>query len=139
MSRLRGRITWKLAAVGVVALAAAGGAAFWAYTALNQAEAEAQEVRWGNVTITIPGDSTIAYGRMEHVPWIEPEMDPRIHGLRPGIVLTTGMDDSVVVIDAETGEVVDDRVLPAERAAFDAILATLEVVETEVSDEPGAP
>jgi hypothetical protein len=139
MKWLRGRFRWKLATLAVVALAAVGGAAFWGYTALNQAEAETQEVRWGNVKITISANSKIAYSRMEHVPWIEPDLDPRIHGLRPGIVLTTGMDKSVVVIDAETGEVLDDRVLPAERAAFDAIVGTVEVVETAVNEEPGAP
>jgi len=54
-------------------------------------------------------------------------------------MLVLDTDESMLIIDAQTGEVVYDDVLPAERAAFDAVLATVEVVEAEVAAEPGAP
>lgn len=120
--------------LAVVAVAAIGGVAFWGYTALNQAEAETQEVRWVNLSLTIPADSDIHYARMSSAPQAVAQ---GIMG--PVLVLTTGGDKSLVVIDAETGQVVYDDVLTAERSDFDAVLATVEVVETDVSEEAGAP
>jgi len=118
----------------VVVLVAIGGLAFWANTAWNEAGAEAQRVRWVNVAITIPADSDIYYARLSSAP---ESMARGIMG--PVLALGTGGDRSLVIVDATTGEVVHEDVLPTERAAFDAILATLQVAETEVAGEPGAP
>jgi len=123
---------WRFAVVAAVAIAAVGGAAFGAYTLWNEAEAEAQEVRWVNVTVSISTDSDIHYARMSSAP------QAVARGIiAPMLLLTTGKSD--VVIHAETGEVIHDNVLAAERAAFDAVLATLEVGEAEVAAGAGAP
>jgi hypothetical protein len=94
--------------------------------------AEAQQVRWGNVTVTVPSDSDLHYGRLGSAPQAVAQ------GIM-GPMLLLGMDESLLIIDAQTGRVVYDDVLPAERAAFDAVLATVEVVEAEVATDPGAP
>ena len=120
--------------LAVVVVAALGGAAFGAYTALNGAEAEDQQVRWANVTVTIPPNSDIHYGRLTSAPQAAAQ---GITG--PVLLLTTGGDRSLVIIDAETGEVVHDDVLAAERGAFDAVLATVDVAEAEVAAEAAAP
>ena len=120
--------------LAVVAVAAVGGAAFGAYTVLNGAAAETQQVRWGNVTVTIPGDSHIYYAQLQSAPQA---LAQGVMG--PVLMLSTGGDKSLVVIDAETGQVVYENVLPAERAAFDAILATVQVVEAEVAAEAAPP
>jgi len=125
---------WRFAVVAAVVIAAVGGAAFGAYTAWNEAEAEVQEVRWVNLTVTISADSDIHYARLSSAP------EAVARGIMgPVLLLTTGGDGSTVVIDAETGQVIHDDVLAAERAAFDAVLAAVEVVETEVREGPGAP
>jgi hypothetical protein len=122
----------KFAVVAAVVIATVGGAAFGAYTLWNQAEAGVEEIRWGNVTLTVPGDSDMYYARLESAPQATAQ---GIIG--PMLLLET--DESTVVIHAETGEVIYDNVLPTERAAFEAVLATLEVVEAEVAVETGAP
>jgi len=120
--------------LAVVVLTAFGGLAFWGYSAWNEAEAGVQQVRWVNVTITIPADSDIYYARLSSAPQ---SMARGIMG--PVVALGTRGGGSLVIVDATTGEVVHGDVQPSERAAFDAVLATLEVVETEVGGEPGAP
>ncbi|MGD0205486.1 MAG: hypothetical protein ABSB57_03465, partial [Dehalococcoidia bacterium] len=91
-----------------------------------------EEVRWGNITVSVPGDSHMTYARLGSAP------EAIARGIMGPVVLL-GTDESLLIIDAQTGEVVYDDVLPAERAAFDAVLATVEVVEAEVAAEPGAP
>ena len=125
---------WKVALASAVVLAILGGAVFFAYGTWNEAGAQAQRVRWGNVTITIPADSEIYYARLS---WAPQSMARGITGLV--LALGTGGDRSLVIVDATTGEVAYDDVVPAERAAFDAVLATLEVATTDVAAEPSAP
>lgn len=123
-----GRFRWKLAVLAVVAMAAAGGAAFWAYTALNQAEAEVVRVRWVNVSIEQPPQELggIAVIRNEGLP---DAYSPRPGTKVPVIELFRSgpqpTEASVVFIDATTGEVVFEKVRPEDREAFDAVLATL--------------
>jgi hypothetical protein len=123
---------WRLAVVAAAVIAAVGAVAFGAYTLLNEAEAEVEEIRWGNVTVSIPADSDVDYAPMSSA---AQAVAQGIMG--PMLLLTTGKSD--VLIDAETGEVIHENVLASERAAFDAVLATVEVVETEVAAEAGAP
>jgi hypothetical protein len=123
---------WRLAVVAAAVIAAVGAVAFGAYTLLNEAEAEVEEIRWGNVTVSIPADSDVDYAPMSSA---AQAVAQGIMG--PMLLLTTGKSD--VLIDAETGEVIHENVLASERAAFDAVLATVEVVETDVATEPGAP
>jgi hypothetical protein len=121
----------------VVVVAGLGGAAFGAYTLWHEpqdetqaeAQAEAQQVRWGNVTVTIPSDSDIFY--------VREKSGIQIAG--PVLELATSRHKSVVIIDAETGKVIRDDVLASERAAFDAVLATLKVGQLETTSGAGAP
>jgi len=117
----------------VAVIAALGGAAFGAYTAWNEPEAEAQQLRWANVTVSIPPQSDIHYGRLTSAPQAAAQ---GVTG--PVLVLTTGGDKSLVVIDAETGQVIHDDVLADERAAFDAVLGTVEVVQAQLAGGPAA-
>ena len=121
--------------LGVLLVVGVGvGAGVWAYTALNEAGADAQRVRWVNVTITIAADSDVYYARLPSAP------QGMARGLMgPMLELGTRGAGSLVIVDATTGKVVHDDVLPAERAAFDAVLATLEVTTTDVAAEPGGP
>jgi hypothetical protein len=130
--RLSGLSAWRFVVVAAVVAMAAGAAAFGAQTLWNQAEAGVEEVRWGNVTLTVPGNSDMYYSRLPSAPQAVAQ---GIMG--PMLLLET--DESIVVIHAETGEVIYESVLPAERAAFDAVLATLEVGEAEVAAEAVAP
>ena len=93
---------------------------------------EVEEVRWGSITVSIPADSDMGYSRLSSAP------EAIARGIMGPVVLL-GMDESLLIIDAQTGQVVYDDVLPGDRAAFDAVLATVQVVEAEVVAEPGAP
>jgi len=118
----------------VVVVACLGGAAFGVYTLRNEAQAEAQQVRWGNVTVTIPSDSDIQRVRVRSDP------QAAVEGIMgPVLKLITSGHQSVVIIDAETGRVIRDDVLASERAAFDAVLATLKVGQPETTSGAGAP
>jgi hypothetical protein len=128
-----------------VVLAAIGGA-FWAYTAWNEAGAETQRLRWGNITIVMPApsDSDDLYASQE---WYSPGMyspdfspdasTPSIPALR--LTKGGGLDASWVVIDADTGEIVHQEVLPEDQAAFDAVLATMQVPNAELAPQASAP
>ncbi|MCJ7511181.1 MAG: hypothetical protein MUP14_09905 [Dehalococcoidia bacterium] len=115
--------------VAVVVVAGLGGAAFGAYTLRNEAQAEARQVRWGNVTVTIPSDSDIFYVREKS----------GIQMAGPVLELATSGLESMVVIDAETGKVISDDVLASERAAFDAVLATVNVGQPQTAAGASAP
>ena len=99
MRWIRERFRWKLAVLATVALAAMGGAAFSAYAALNQVEREAQEVRWVNVTIIIPADSDMHHARMTSAP------QAIAQGIMGPMLLLTDGEKSLVLIDAQTGQV----------------------------------
>lgn len=97
----------------------------------QEGEAEAVRVRWGNISLEQPpSDSEFYVGR-----WFN-------HGGIPGgrrvpVVHLMKRDIAVhVIIDAETGQVLHDTVGPEERAAFDAILATLRIEGEEISAWP---
>ena len=99
-------------------------------------EGEAQLVRWGNVTIELPADSDINYARLSSAPQA---MARGIMG--PVLYLFTrgDSDGSELMVDATTGKVVYEGVLPEERAAFDAVRTTVEVAAKDVAAEPDAP
>jgi len=97
-------------------------------------EGETQLVRWRNVTIAIPVDSDIYYARLSSAPQA---MARGVAG--PVLELGSRGGASLVIVDATTGEVVYDDVEAVERAAFDAVLATLELVSTDVGAGAGAP
>jgi hypothetical protein len=130
----------------VVVLAALGGAAFWAYTAWNEAGAETQRLRWGNITIVMPApsDTDDLYASQE---WYSPGMyspdfspdasTPSIPALR--LTKGEGLDASWVVIDADTGEIVHQEVQPEDQGAFDAVLATIQMPNTELAPQASAP
>ncbi len=78
--------------------------------------AEGRVVRWVNVTVTIPeGSSVIAIQGF-------PGFGVQAIELDPGPFTITG-----VAINAETGAILEDNVRPEDRAAMDAVLATLTV------------
>ncbi len=78
----------------------------------------AHVVRWGNVTLTLPADSGLTAVRS----FWGPDSDP------PAIFLRSrGNGGSSLAIDAETGEVLSDRVEPEDRAAVNQVLQTLTV------------
>ncbi len=80
------------------------------------AEAQEQVVRWGNITLTLPADSGLTAVRS----FWGPDSDP------PAIFLRSRVNGgSSLAIDAETGEVLSDRVEPEDRAAVNQVLQTL--------------
>lgn len=133
---------WKLAVLAAVALAAIGGAAFWGYTAANQAEVEAEGVRyrWASVSIIVParaGPSDIAVVRHEGLPDIySPSPGTRVPALRifKKVVVGDHIESSNVYVDATTGQVVHEDVRPEHRPEFDAVLATLRLEGPEPPD-----
>jgi len=137
---------WKVGLASVVVLAALGGAAFWAYTARNEAGAETQRVRWGSVSIELPVPSSVDdlravqewYSPGMYSPDFSPDAStPSVPALR--LSKGQGSDASWVVIDANTGEILYEQVRPEDRAAFDAALDTMQVPKTGVPAEAGAP
>lgn len=117
----------------VVLFAAAGGIAFWAYGQTDDgAEADAHVVRWGNVTISVPEGSDVIVARE----FEGPELNPPDGG--PVLVLfkRESFPESLLLIDAETGEVLQDIIQAADRAAIDEVLATLKVSEQDIVRAP---
>lgn len=122
---------WKVALLAVVVMAALGGAAFGGYTALNQAGAEGIRYRWASVSIEVPprtGPEDIVVNRHEGLPdAYSPSPGTMVPGLRifKDVVVGDHIESSNVYVDATTGQVVHEDVLPEHRAEFDAVLATL--------------
>ena len=130
----------------VALLAIGAGAGGWAYTVVHEAGAETQHVRWGNVTIELPVPSSVddLYASQE---WYSPGMydpghspDTSVPSV-PALRLTKGhgLDASLVVIDANTGEILYERVRAEDQAAFDSVLATIQVPDTELAPLASAP
>jgi hypothetical protein len=86
------------------------------------------------VTVTIPSGSDIeAFDLTSDAP-------SEARGFTgPVLKLIGSGHESVVTIDAETGEVIHDDVLASDRAAFDAILATLTVGQPQTTAGGSAP
>lgn len=138
-----GSSRWKVAVLAAVVTAALGGAAFAGYTALSQAGAETARYRWGNVTVEAPaprGPDDIRVVRESYTPGMySPDFSPEPSMTAvPAIRLSKGQgfDASWVVIDASTAELLYEQIQPEDRAAFEAILATVRV---EGDDMAGAP
>jgi len=138
--RVLGLSRWKLAVLAAVVMAALGGAAFWGYTALNQAGAEGIRYRWANVSIEVPprsGPEDIVVNRREGLPDIySPSPGTMVPGLRifKDVAVGEHIERSNVYVDATTGQVVHEDVLPEHRAEFDAVLATLHLEGPEPPD-----
>jgi hypothetical protein len=121
----------------VVVLAVLGGAAFWGYTAWNEAGAETQRVRWGSVSIELPvassADDLRAVQEWYSHGTYSPRYLPAPRASMPVLRLSKGegLNASWLVIDAYIGEVLFDQVQPEDRAAFDAALATVRVEDEE--------
>jgi len=114
---IRRRAVYLLAVLGLLALA--GGVALWAYDrGDDSAQAQVQVVRWVNVTLAVPEDS----GLTAVQDFWGPDSTPPAIFIRS---LENG--DSVIVIDAETGKVIEDLVQPKDRAAVDQLLQSLTV------------
>lgn len=98
------------------AMTDAGGHYF--ITQDGSTESEGEVVRWGNVKILLRADSAVAavpdYGPTE----IQPNF---------GQVLLLVKGESRLVIDAETGSVLQRALIDADQAEFDLILGTLTV------------
>ena len=105
--------------LAVLLLAAAGGAAYWTLARGNdRAEAQTQLWRWVNVTVEVPEDSGLVVSR-EHAGMTAPHPFLVIHPV--------DKRESLVAIDAETGEIAKDVVEIEDRAAIDAVLQTVKV------------
>ena len=123
----------RLIIAAVALLAVAGGLAYWAYgPGDDSAEAGVEVVRWGNVTVAVPEGSGVIVARE----FEGPELNPPDGG--PVLVLfkRESFPESIVLIDAETGEVLQDTIQAADRAAIDRVLATLEVREFDSKTAP---
>jgi hypothetical protein len=74
--------------------------------------------RWANVTIVVPDDSQISVGR-------------------GGSLIELGLGDtSYLAINGSDGVVLDDRVQPSDRAAFDEVLKTIAVASLDPATAP---
>ena len=133
---------WKLAVLAAVAMAAVGGAAFWGYTAANQAGVEAEGVRyrWVNVSIQVrpqtgPGDiAVIRYDALPEIYSPSPDTWVPALGIHKDVVVGDHIESSNVWVDATTGQVVHEDVRPEHRAEFEAVLATLRLEGPEPPD-----
>lgn len=119
------RALYTLAALAL--LAAVGGGAFLAYRGDDSAGAQGQVIRWVNVTVEVPEDS----GLVVTQGFWGPEGAPPAMFIR-----SKERGDSVLVIDAETGAVIEDRVEQADRAAVDGVFQTLAVSPLDRSTAP---
>jgi hypothetical protein len=88
---------------------------------VHQAEAGVRNYRWGAITLSVSDESGVRVAR-DVVP---AELNPPSGG--PIIVLSLGHERSRLVLDALTGQVIDDFVKAEDRPVFDAILATAAV------------
>jgi hypothetical protein len=115
--------------VAVVALlAVAGGVALWAYLRSDDgAEAQAQLIRWVDITVELPEDSGLIVTRDF---WGERPRTPAI------IIRPLDRVENGVVVGAETGAILHDRVQPEDRAAIDAVLKTVKVSPLDHSTAP---
>ncbi len=118
----------KLLLAAAILLAAAGGAAYWTFARDDGAEAGVEVVRWGNVTVQVTEDSGVAAVQGFAPAEIKPPAG--------GLVLILNRRDSSLVIDADTGKVIQDAVQAADRAAIDQVASTLVV---KAFDEKAAP
>ncbi len=99
----------------------------------DQPPAKGQLWRWVNVTLVVPEGSPVTIGRGTVPTEVRPEggpgMGPTIdHGGDPAAA-------SYVIIDAVTGEILQDRVAPSDRAAIDEVLRTLDVSRFDETDK----
>lgn len=98
---------------------------------MNQAGAEGIRYRWASVSIEVPPRASpddIVVSRDEGLPDIySPSPGTRVPGLRifKQVVVGDHIEGSDVYVDATTGQVVYENVLPEHRAEFEAVLATL--------------
>ena len=119
---------FRIIIAAVALLAVAGGAAFWVYGRGDDgAEAEVQVIRWVNVTVEVPEDSGLVVTRDF---WGEKPRTPAI------IISPLEKVETGVVIDAETGAVLFDKVRPQDRAVIDAVLKTVRVSPLDRSTAP---
>ena len=115
----------RFALIGLAVFVGGLGATVLAVSLLDDgAEAQAQVVRWGNLTVQVTKGSGV---------FAAPDYALTDEG-KPVLILKKG--DSFVELDAETGIVVEERIANADRAAIQKVLATLEVSEQDVATAP---
>ena len=115
--------------------AAAAGAAYWTLARDDGAKADVQEVRWGNVTVSVNEESGVVADRT----FVAAQIKPPNGG--PALILRRG--DSALAIDVDTGKVLEDFVKDEDRAAIQSVFSTLAVGEQDKQTAPwpyaGAP
>ena len=108
----------------ILLAAAAGGAAYWLLVRDDDsAEADVQVVRWGNVTIQVSEESGVLADRT----FVPAQIKPPDGG--PALILRKG--DSLLVIDADTGKVLEDFVGDGDKAAIQEAADSLKVSELD--------
>ena len=115
----------KFIIAAVALLAVAGGLTYWTLgRGGDSAEAEVKVVRWGNLTVQLSEETGV--------------VPVRTYALtadgQPVLVLKRG--DSFVMLDAETGVVVQENVADADRDGIQETLVTLEVSEQDGTTAP---
>ncbi len=119
----------KLIVVAVTLLAVAGGLTYWTLgQGGDSAEADVEVVRWGNVTVQV----TEGLGVSAVQGFAPAEIKPPDGG--QVLILVKG--ESRLAIDADTGQVIQDIAEDADRAAIDAVVATLTVKEIDEKTAP---
>ena len=101
----------------------------------DEAPVKGQLWRWMNVTVVIPEGSDV-YVTEESVP---PDIMPPDGGSGLRLNRDTNPNDttwSAVLIDAATGTMLREEVLPEDRAAIDQVLGTLKVVPLDRATAP---
>ena len=106
-----------------VILLAAGGAAYWTLARDDGAEADVQVVRWGIVSIQVSEESGVLADRT----FVPAQIKPPDGG--PALILRKG--DSLLVIDADTGKVLEDFVGDGDKAAIQEAADSLKVSELD--------
>ncbi len=102
-------------------------------TATQAPPVKGQLWRWVNVTVVVPEGSPVTIGRGTIPSGVKGEGGP---GLGP--VIDHGGEPeaaSYVVIDAVTGEILQDRVAPEDREAIDEVLKTLAVSPFDTAEK----
>ena len=85
----------------------------------DSTKAQVDVVRWGKVTVEISqGSGVTAVGDFAPA---------QIKPPSGGQVLLLSRGESSLAIDAESGKVLEDAVLPADRTSFDGVLGTLQL------------
>ncbi len=119
----------KFIIAAVALLAVAGGLTYWTLgRGGDSAEADVEVVRWGNVTVQVTEQSGVSAVQGFAPAEIKPPDGGQV------LILVKG--ESRLAIDADTGQVVQDTVADADRAAIDAVLATLTVKEIDEKTAP---